>query len=105
MGLLLNPLNPVWQTYPDLFAQASEALGVTLVRVEARGEAELDQAFAAMAAQRVDGLFALGDPALVGKTFKRLVELISQHRLPSVSDETDFARRGGLCRLGRISRL
>ena len=105
VGLLLNPLNPVWQTYPDVLAQASEALGVTLVRVEARGEAELDQAFAAMAAQRVDGLFALGDPALVGKTFKRLVELISQHRLPSVSDETDFARRGGLCRLGRISRL
>ena len=54
VGVLLNPLNPVWQTYPDELAQAAQALGVTLVRVEARGEAELDQAFAAMAAQRVE---------------------------------------------------
>jgi putative ABC transport system substrate-binding protein len=102
VGVLLNPLNPVWQTYPDVLAQAAQALGVTLVRVEARGEAQLDQAFAAMAAQGVEGLFGLSDSTLVGntQTLKRIVELISEHRLPSVSDETDFARVGGLLSLG-----
>ena len=102
VGVLLNPLNPVWQTYPDVLAQAAQALGVTLVRVEARGEAELDQAFAAMAAERVDGLFGISDSTLVGntQTLKRIVELISEYRLPSVSDETDFARAGGLLSLG-----
>ena len=102
VGVLLNPLNPVWQTYPDVLAEAARALGVTLVRVEAHGEAELDQAFAAMAAQRVDGLFGFSDSTLVGnmQTLKRIVELISEYRLPSVSDETDFARGGGLLSLG-----
>ena len=102
VGVLLNPLNPVWQTYPDVLAEAARALGVTLVRVEAHGEAELDQAFAAMAAQRVDGLFGVSDSTLVGntQTLKRIVELIAEYRLPSVSDETDFARAGGLLSLG-----
>jgi putative ABC transport system substrate-binding protein len=102
VGLLLNPLNPLWQTYPDVLAEATRVLGVTLVRVEARGEAELDQAFAAMAAQRVDGLFGFSDSTLVGnmQALKRIVELISEYRLPSVSDVTDFAKRGGLLSLG-----
>jgi putative ABC transport system substrate-binding protein len=102
VGVLLNPLNPVWQTYPDVLEQAASDLGVTLIRVEARGEAELDDAFAAMAAQRVDGLFGLSDSTLVGntQTLKRIVQLIAEHRLPSVSDETGFARVGGLLSLG-----
>jgi putative tryptophan/tyrosine transport system substrate-binding protein len=102
VGLLLNPLNPLWQTYPDVLAPAAQALGVTLVRVEARGEAELDQAFAAMAAQRVEGLFGLSDSTLVGnmQALKRILELTSEYRLPSVSDVTDFAKRGGLLSLG-----
>jgi putative ABC transport system substrate-binding protein len=101
VGVLLNPLNPVWQTYPDVLAQAAQALGVTLVRVEARGEAELDQAFAAMAAQRVEGLFGLSDSTLSNaQALKRVVELIAENRLPAVSDETDFARVGGLLSLG-----
>jgi putative ABC transport system substrate-binding protein len=55
-----------------------------------------------MAAERVDGLFGLSDSTLVGnmQTLKRIVELISEYRLPSVSDETDFASVGGLLSLG-----
>jgi putative ABC transport system substrate-binding protein len=102
VGVLLNPLNPVWQSYPEVLAPAAQALGVTLVRVEAHGEAELEEAFTAMAAQRVDGLFGISDSTLVGntQTRKRIVELIAEHRIPSVSDETDFARAGGLLSLG-----
>jgi putative ABC transport system substrate-binding protein len=102
VGVLLNPLNPVWQTYPDVLDPAARALGFTLVRIEARGEAELDQAFAAMVAGRVEGLFGLSDSTLVGnmQTLKRIVKLVSEYRLPSVSDETDFARVGGLLSLG-----
>jgi putative ABC transport system substrate-binding protein len=94
--------NPVWQTYPDVLAQAARALGLSLVRIEARGEADLDRPFAAMAAERVDSLFGLSDSTLVAnmRTLKRIVELIAENRLPSVSDETDFARVGGLLSLG-----
>lgn len=102
VGVLLNPLNPVWQTYPDVLAEAAQALDISLVRIEARGEPELEQAFAAMAAERVDGLFGISDSTLVGdaEALKRIVELTSEYRLPSVSDETDFGRVGGLLSLG-----
>ena len=54
VGVLFNPLNPVWRGYPEVMNDTARALGVELVRVEARGVAEIDQAFAAMAAQSVD---------------------------------------------------
>ena len=53
-------------------------------------------------AQGVDRLFGVSDSSLVGTTaaIERIVELITKHRLPSVSDETDFARLGGLLSMG-----
>ena len=102
VGMLLNPLNPAWQNYPEGLADASKALGLTLVRMEARGLGDVEQAFDAVTAEGVDGLFGFGDPTLAGTTagIERIVGLVRKHRLPSVSDETDFARRGGLLSLG-----
>ena len=93
MGVLVNPLNPVWENYPEVLNDAARALGIELVRVEARGLAEIDQAFAPMAAQQVDGLFGLDESTLVGGTPvpKRIMELVASIRLPSVSDDEGFA--------------
>jgi putative tryptophan/tyrosine transport system substrate-binding protein len=102
VGLLLNPLNPAWQNFPEVLAGASKTLGLALVRMEARGIAEVEQAFEFAAAQGVDGIFGLSDTSLVGTTptIERIVQLITKYHLPSVSDETDFARLGGLLSLG-----
>jgi putative ABC transport system substrate-binding protein len=102
LGLLLNPLNPAWQNYPEELAAAGKTLGLILVRMEARDLEEVEQAFDAAMDEGVDGLFGFGDPSLLGTTagMERIVGLIRQHHLPSVSDETDFARRGGLLSLG-----
>jgi len=102
VGVLLNPLNPVWDDYPGVLAGAARALSFELVRVEARSLAEIDQAFAAMADQGVDALFGLDESTLIGAVPvpKRILELIVEHRLPSVSDNADFARAGGLLGLG-----
>jgi putative ABC transport system substrate-binding protein len=103
VGVLLNPLNPVWQNYPDVLADAARALEVALVRMEAHGTADLDQAFAAATAQGIDGLFALSDSTLTASqtpAYERILELTAKFRLPSVSDETDFGREGGLLSLG-----
>jgi len=102
VGVLLNPLNPAWRNYPDVLNEAAQALGIELVRAEARGVPEVDQAFAAMAARSVDALFALNDSSLVGSTFvpKRILELIDAQRLPAVSDAALLAREGGLVSLG-----
>jgi putative ABC transport system substrate-binding protein len=102
VGLLLNPLNPAWQNYPEELADASKTLGLTLVRMEARDLGEVEQAFDAATAEGVDGVFGFSDSSLVGTTagMERIVGLIRQHGLPSISEETDFARRGGLLSLG-----
>jgi putative ABC transport system substrate-binding protein len=101
VGVLLNPLNPVWNGYPGVLADAAQALRIDLVRVEARGVAEIEQAFAAMAAQRVDALFGLDDSTLAGAIPQpaSLMKLLATHRLASISDAQGFARAGGLLSL------
>ena len=98
MGVLLNPLNPVWKNYPEVLNDAARALDIELVGVKARGLAEIDQAFAQMADENVDGLFALDESTLAGArpVPTRIIELIASSRLPSVSDAQGFARAGGL---------
>jgi putative tryptophan/tyrosine transport system substrate-binding protein len=98
VGVLLNPLNPVWKPYPEVLNDAAQGLGIELLRVEARGLAEIDQAFAHMAAHKVDGLFGLDESTLAGGTPvpKRIMELVASSRLPSISDSQGFARAGGL---------
>jgi putative ABC transport system substrate-binding protein len=91
---LLNPLNPAWRDYPDVLNEAARALGIELVRAEARGVSEIDQAFQAMAARGVDAVFALNDSSLVSSSYipKRILELIDTHHLPAVSDAALLAR-------------
>jgi putative ABC transport system substrate-binding protein len=98
VGVLFNPLNPAWRTYPDVLSEAARALGVELVRAEARGAPEVEQAFAAMATRNVDGFFGLSESTLVGDppTLGRISELLVSRRLPSVSDDGDFVVGGGL---------
>ena len=99
VGVLLNPLNPVWENYPEVLNDAAQRLGIELVRVEARGLAEIDQAFAHMAAHNVDGLFGLDESTLAGGTPvpKRIMELVASSRLPSISDFRALPERAGYC--------
>jgi putative ABC transport system substrate-binding protein len=102
VGVLFNPLNPAWRGYPEVLNDVAQALGLELVRAEARGAPEVDQAFAAMSAQKVDAVLGLSDSTLIGAdpTPKRIFELLASLRLPSVSDEGNFAEEGGLLSLG-----
>jgi putative ABC transport system substrate-binding protein len=102
VGVLLNPLNPAWDGYPAVLNDAAQTLGLELMRVEARGVAELEQAFAHMAAQQVNGLFALNEITLTGSppALELLVRLTADLHLASVSDDTAFAPGGGLLGLG-----
>jgi putative ABC transport system substrate-binding protein len=101
VGVLFNPLNPAWRSYPEVLNDAARGLGVELVRAEARGLPKVDQAFAAMAARDVDAVFGLNDSSLIGAAPipPRIFELLARYRLPSASDGNDFAREGGLLSL------
>jgi putative ABC transport system substrate-binding protein len=102
VGVIFNALNPAWEGYPELLNDAARTLGIELTRADARGVADLEQAFAKLAAQRVNGLFVLNETILVGSppALELLVRLTTDLRLPSVSDATEFAPGGGLLCLG-----
>ena len=72
------------------------------MRIEAHGLDDVDQALAAAVAQGVDAIYGLPESTLIGgdPTPERIIDLLAGHRLPSASEENDFASEGGLLSLG-----
>ena len=78
---------------------AAGALMVQLQLVEVRGAAELDRAFLAMARERADALIVLPSPMLFSER-RHIVDLATEHRLPSIAMAREFADLGGLMAYG-----
>ena len=94
VAVLANPDNA--GTGPSLQAMeiAAKGLNVALLRFHARGPADVDGAFAAMAKESVDALAVIEDPILIASN-KRIAELAVKQRLPSISF-IEYADMGGL---------
>src|SRR5215204_993963 len=106
LGVLRNPLNPAWRHYPEVLNDAARALGLELVRADARGPEELDPAFAAMTVAGVDALFLVSDTTFVNAppVLQRIVELTNTRGWPSTSHEVRWTRAGGLVSLSSDQR-
>jgi putative ABC transport system substrate-binding protein len=98
IAVLANPDNP--GTAPNLQAMevAAKALQLTLLRFDARGPADLDSTFAAMAKQHSDALTVIEDPKII-VNIKRIAELAAKQRLPAIGF-IEFAEAGGLIGYG-----
>jgi putative tryptophan/tyrosine transport system substrate-binding protein len=102
VGVLFNPQNSLWKGYPEVLAETARSLGIELLGVHATGPTDIDEAFADVVAKGVNSVFALGDATLIGgpgPAKVRILELLASNRLPSVSDDQDFAPDGGLLSL------
>ena len=91
VGLLVNASNPFARSLIDETQTAARTAGVHLALADVRRPQELEAAVAGMARQRVAAVIV--DAAL---TSWRAAELVSQHRLPSVSNQRNFVDAGGL---------
>jgi putative tryptophan/tyrosine transport system substrate-binding protein len=102
VGVLFNPLNPIWRGYPEVMNDTARALGIELVRVEAHGVNDVDEALTAAMAEGVDAIYGLPESTLTGsdRTLRRIVQLLESLHLPAASDDVFFARAGGLLSLG-----
>jgi putative ABC transport system substrate-binding protein len=94
VAVLVNPDNPNVGLSLQSMAVAAKALNVVLVRFDARGAADLDGTFAAMAKESVDALTVVEDPVFIAN-FKRIAERAVMQRLPSISF-VEFPDAGGL---------
>jgi putative tryptophan/tyrosine transport system substrate-binding protein len=78
---------------------AARALSVQLQLVEVRGPPQLDDAFGAMSRERADALIVLPSPMLFSER-RRIVDLATTHRLPSIAMAGEFVELGGLMAYG-----
>jgi putative ABC transport system substrate-binding protein len=94
VAVLANPDNAA--TGPSLQAVgvAARTLNVALLTFQARGPADLDGAFAAMAKEGADALAVIEDVALIPAS-KSIAELAVRQRLPSIGF-IEYADAGGL---------
>jgi putative ABC transport system substrate-binding protein len=79
--------------------QASPQLGVTLQSVRVTGSEDFDRAFAAIESSHPQGLVILYGP-MRGNDLPRIVEFVTQHKLPTIFEPERGVRAGGLMEFG-----
>lgn len=99
VALIWNPSTEVNFRARDDSAAAAAALGIRIWWYEARDDAELDRALAAIQIGKVDALMIQADPVL-GFRRRRIVEFAMRNRLPGVYFWREFVQDGGLMSFG-----
>jgi putative ABC transport system substrate-binding protein len=72
---------------------AASTMGVTLRHIEVRSPSDFENAFSKMTSARADALFLLGDP-LFQNNGRRLANLATKNRLPTIYDGTELPEAG-----------
>jgi ABC-type uncharacterized transport system substrate-binding protein len=99
VAVLSNPANPGAPLAISNVKVAARELGIGLQFLEARGPADFDQAFAAMASERAEALLMLSDP-MFGIYRKQVAALAVKSRLPSMHGVREMVEGGGLMSYG-----
>ena len=99
IGVLLREDWPSTARSWNTARSAASALGMTLSSFDVRTVEGFAPAFAAMAAQPVEGLLTFRN-ATVASYFEQIVTLANRHRLVAVYDASEFSRAGGLASYG-----
>ena len=99
VALLANPANPGSAPQVRAAQDTARALGVRLQLLEARGPSEIDNAFAAITAERAGAVIVLPDAMLLDHR-TRIADLAARRRLPIVSAMFENAEAGGLIAYG-----
>jgi putative ABC transport system substrate-binding protein len=99
VAILSNPTNAYHQLAIKEVTVAARSLGVQLQLLEARGPAEFDGAFAAMAAERVGALLVVSD-VIFNNHRTRLADLAARSRLPAAYGVRESVEAGGLMSYG-----
>ena len=94
-----------WPQHPGDHAErrasqtAATALGIEIEYFEARGQAQLDEALAAVARSRCEAAILFPVSTVIGRR-ARIAEWAVKHRLPAVSGWAQFAEGGNLMSYG-----
>jgi len=101
IGVLFNPANQSMESQLRDVQEAAPKIGVELIILKAKLEAEFEGVFAAMAERQAGGLLVTADPFFNSRR-ARLIALAAQHRVPAIYEWRDFAVEGGLMSYGTV---
>jgi putative ABC transport system substrate-binding protein len=79
--------------------EGARKLGFQVIRLEARGAADMEEIFATAMKERVGGVMPVAS-ALFHAEKQRLVDLSTRHRLPAIYESRAFTEVGGLMSYG-----
>ena len=100
LALLVNATDPqVAQGFVEEAESATRKLGMTVRPVEIRAPEDLDRAFPVMAAEGLDGIYAVQDGLFFAERF-RIARLALVHRLPISSPNGEHTAAGHLMSYG-----
>jgi putative ABC transport system substrate-binding protein len=99
IGLLGNPNNATYSSVLKNAQAAAKKAGLLLVPLEARSPQEIENAFAALAKERLPAVMVAADAVFFGQQY-RIAELALANRLPSMFSQREYAVAGGLMSYG-----
>ena len=99
IGVLVNPNFPDTNTQLQDAQAAAQAVGQTLVIVNASTDGELKTAFAMLLRQRVGAVAVAADPFLIAHA-EQLAGLAARHMMPAIYAVREHAVAGGLMSYG-----
>jgi putative ABC transport system substrate-binding protein len=99
IAVLIQPSFSASETQLRDVQEAAARLGVQLLVLRANTEAELGNAFAALAQQRHDALLVCGSPFFFSRR-EQIVVLAARHSVPAIYEWREFAAAGGLMSYG-----
>jgi putative tryptophan/tyrosine transport system substrate-binding protein len=99
LGALINPhFTPAVQQLDDI-QNATRSIKLNLFVARADSDAELETAFATLAAQRVGAVLVAAAPFFDTRR-ERIITLAAQHRIPTMYQFREYAAAGGLISYG-----
>jgi putative ABC transport system substrate-binding protein len=99
IAVLVNPTRSIIDAQLAEVREAAARLGVKVVILRAKSEAELEDAFAPLAKQRIGALLVAADPFFFSVR-RQLVTLVARHKVPAIYEWRDFPDAGGLMSYG-----
>jgi putative ABC transport system substrate-binding protein len=101
IGFLYSPSNlvPVYDRFLKDLETAADALGVTLLPVEARRPDDFEGAFATIANARL-GALLLSPDVLILRNRKAILDLAARYKIPAAYPIREFTADGGLLSYG-----
>lgn len=99
VAVLINPGTATNLPALRLVQAAAQNVRVSVLPVEARTVAEIENGFSVMTQQRADAVQVAPD-GLFWERRRQIAELAAKNRLPSIGNEADYADAGGLLSYG-----